>query len=166
MADNYGTVAGATAYFTARGKSAQWSAVANKDAALLVASETLDGRYGVLFSGSKSLGRAQAREWPRISAYDISLISILSTEIPIEVQYATYELALREGTLPGSLNVDFSAADVITEASVEGAVSVKFGEQSASNAQLLIPIVDQILAPLLVAFGVGSQIAGRAIRAW
>lgn len=167
MSENYGTVAGADAYHQARGNVA-WDGLdeTEKEPALLRASEWIDGNYSLMFPGWKTGDRNQVREWPRVYAFDIGLNSIGTHEIPREVERATYEAALREAVTPGALSVDFVAADVIRKASVEGAVSVEFGgDGSASAAQLVMPIVDAILAPILTGGRSGSALSGSRLRA-
>lgn len=169
MADFYGTVEAADAYHLARGNIV-WSGFdpANKQSALLRASEWIDGNYRLLFGGWKVGQRAQVREWPRQSAYDIYGYLIPSDSNPAEVDNATYEAALREAIQPGALSVDFVGADVIKKAAVSGAVSVEFGgDGSASAAQVIMPSVDAILAPILTGgeWGTGSGLAGSHVRA-
>lgn len=166
MADYYGTVAGADAYHLKRGNIV-WAGLdeAEKLAALLRTSEWLDGNYSELFPGWKTGYRTQVREWPRAYAYDRALQAIGDQEIPSEIERATYEAALREAAQPGALAVDFVAADVIKQASVEGAVSVTFGgSSSAADAQLNMPAVDAILAPILTGGGNASALSGSRYR--
>ena len=166
MADNYGTVAGADAYHSARGNIV-WAGLTEPEklAALLRASEWIDGNYRMLFPGWKVGNRAQVREWPRNSAYDVFAYLIDPTTVPTEVEMATYEAALREAISPGALSVDFTGADVIKKAAVEGAVSVEFcGDGSSASAQLVMPSVDAILAPILVAGGTGGGLSGSRVR--
>lgn len=90
----YGTVVDADAYHLARG-NAVWATKDQtaKEAALTTASDYVDS-FRNRFSGSKTGGRAQEREWPRTKAYDKSGEEIAPDEIPIEAQQATYEGAL------------------------------------------------------------------------
>lgn len=168
MPDHYGTVADADAYFSARG-NITWAGIDEDDkaSALIRASEWIDGNYRLLFPGWKVGARAQVREWPRVSAYDIYNYLIPSDSIPVEVANATYEAALREAVTPGALSVDFVAADVIKKASVDGAVSVEFGGSgSSADAQVSMPAVDAILAPILTGGGsLGSSLTGTRYRA-
>jgi len=167
MADNYGTVAGADAYHLARGNIV-WAGLDDTDEklpALLRASEWLDGNYRSLFPGWKVGSRDQVREWPRNWAVDNEGWSIPSTVIPGEVERATYEAALREAIQPGALALDFTGNDVIKQASVDGAVSVTFGgDGSVSGAQLSMPAVDAILAPILTGGNGASAISGSRVR--
>lgn len=166
MADNYGSIAGADAYHLVRG-NILWAGLDSDDktAALLRASEWLDGNYRSSFPGLKTGQRAQVREWPRSSAYDIYGYILPSNAVPVEVENGTYEAALREAATPGSLSVDFVGSDVIKQASVDGAVSVTFGgDGSASDAQVVMPSVDAILAPILTGNGSTGGLSGSRVR--
>ncbi|MBD9510004.1 hypothetical protein IB265_24830 [Ensifer sp. ENS10] len=101
----YGTLAGAQAYHEARGNMA-WNAGTGTDpqreAALLRASEALDGIYGPRFPGKKAT-RTQERAWPRVGAVDHCADEpIPENETPPEVETATYALGLAELVTPGS----------------------------------------------------------------
>lgn len=137
-------------------------------AALIVASVWLDGRMiGQLGSTLKTGGRAQERQWPRQGFVDGYGDAIGVNEVPREVEHATYEAAFRQLATPGALNVDFTLAKSYKSVSIDGAVSVTYaGASSADDAQLSIPIVDRILAPLLssVQATAVSSMSGRLIR--
>lgn len=153
----YGTEEGGLSYATERGRQAEWAAIANKEAALLIASEYIDANFGRLFSGWKTGERAQERQWPRTSAYandgSMWLILLPSDTVPVEVERATYELAMRVGN-GTALTVDFNASGSFKKAAVEGAVSVEFwGSGTAADAQTIFPIVNAILSPLFTANG-------------
>lgn len=178
MTDVYGTVEGFVAYHTERGNLT----LAAEDeteilAALLVASEWSDGTYGTLFPGWKTSGYAQDREWPRVDAYTLtgpyfngarSAEYFATDAIPREQINATYELAGKHLTTLGSLDIDYNASDAIKKASVDGAVSVEFvGASSYDAAQTVFPVVDKIMAPLLVGDGAisANALVGRKVRA-
>ncbi len=169
MADFYGTAAGYTAYALAREYDVPASTEDEIEAALLVASEWLDGRYSSVWvnSGTFKTGqRAQVREWPRNSYVDVYGYPIGSTEIPREIENATYEAAIRQLANPGSLMVDYTPGKY-KEVAVEGAVSVVYaGFTSAYDTQLNIPIIDGILYPLTAAYGGGnfSALTGHVYR--
>lgn len=167
MGDFYGTAAGFKAYHIARGNDVPAEAVddATVEEWLLVASEWLDGRYRSSFPGLKVGMRDQLREWPRNSAFDIYGYVVPSTSVPREVENATYEAALRQGQKAGALSVDYTPAKY-KRAAVDGAVSVEYaGFASAFDAQTQIPIVDQILAPILTGCGNVSALSGSTVRA-
>jgi hypothetical protein len=163
MPDFYGTVAAADAYHAARANAAWTGEDVAKQAALLRASVYIDGRYrkllasGVwqsLFPGVKTEGRGQAREWPRTGAEDYEGHAIPSDQVPVEVEQATYEAALRELVEPGSLSPDFVAASTVKRQKVgpiEEEFSVAAGEDGAASVRPVISIIDEMIAPVLVA---------------
>lgn len=153
---NYGDATGFTAYFTARGKtvSGSWH-TADINAALLVASEWIDGIYGPSFIGHKTGGFTQEREWPRTGAQARatgvwgSYYNFPTDVIPDEVKNATYEAAYRQLSTPGSLSVDYTPAKY-KKLSIDGAVSLEYAQFSnAAETQTKLTIVDTILALLL-----------------
>lgn len=163
MPDFYGTVAGADAYNAARANAAWTGDDMAKQAALLRASVYIDGRYrkllssGVwvsLFPGTKTAGRAQSREWPRTGAQDYEGTPLPSDQVPIEIEYATYEAAWRELSSPGSLSPDFVASQTIKREKV-GPLETEFATgtiaDGASSVRPVITIIDEIIAPVLVA---------------
>lgn len=165
MTDIYGTRTEADAYHSERGNAA-WALATTtvRDAALILASEWIDGKYRASFPGWKTGLRAQEREWPRTGAYDRERHDIATTEIPIEAKNATYEAALREVTTPGSLLTDYTMGKRISSVTVVGAVSVQYeGLSSALDLQLSIPVVDRILAPILTG-AVASSLVGQFVR--
>lgn len=167
MDDFYGTAAGFRVYHVARGNDVPAEAV-DDDVVLewlLVASEWLDGRYQASFPGLKVGMRAQLREWPRNSAFDIYCYAISSATVPREVENATYEAALRQGVEAGSLSVDYTPGKY-KRAAVDGAVSVEYAAfNSAWDTQKQISIVDTILYPILTGNGNVSALSGSTVRA-
>lgn len=163
MPDFYGTVAAADAYHAARANAAWTGDDVAKQAALIRASVYIDGRYrkllasGVwqsLFPGVKTEGRGQAREWPRTGAEDYEGHSIQSDQVPVEVEQATYEAAMRELVEPGSLSPDFVAASTVKRQKVgpiEEEFSVAAGADGAASVRPVISIIDEMIAPVLVA---------------
>lgn len=167
MVDFYGTAAGFRSYHIARGNDVPAEAADDDEAILewlLVASEWVDARFASSFGGLKVGLREQVREWPRTGAWDIYGYSIASDTIPNEVVRATYEAALRQG-VSSSLTIDYTPGKY-KRVSVDGAVSVDFASfNSAFDMQLQIPIVGQILAPILTGRGNVSSLSGDAVRA-
>lgn len=160
----YGTFAGYVAYWAERGTTVL-SLQPAVEAGLLVASEYLDGNYRRMFPGQKTGLRAQAREWPRNGAYDYIMQTIQSDEIPDEMIRATYETASRQLATPGSLRTDSTLGTSIQSVAVSGAVSVVYaGAARVEDLQLSIPVVDAILAPILLGGTSLSQISGAAMR--
>jgi hypothetical protein len=150
MAASYGTRAEADAYFTERGISA-WATAPEeaRGAALIRGSAYVDGRYRNRFPGRKAGGRAQELEWPRVDAVDVSGEQIAENEVPVEVEYAAYETALRELTAPGSLSPDIIPGSIKKKVRVEGAVEVEYAAGRAKDMMPVLAAVDGLLAPLL-----------------
>lgn len=157
----YGTTAGADTYHAARGNDA-WALLSEpaKAAALQRGTDYVDGRcrwqlpsgrWESMFPGEKVGGRAQEREWPRIGAVDYAGNAIDSSEVPREVDHATYEAALREGAAPGSLSPDFVPSAQVTKEKVGpveiGYASPQAGDNSTPNRPI-VPLIDAILAPV------------------
>lgn len=147
----YGSASGFTTYHEDRGRTVpdSWTD-AVIEAALLVASEWVDNRYGDLFMGFKTDGFLQEREWPRTSAYtNTEPVYVFSTnEIPDRVVHAAYEAAFREATTQGSLYVDYDPSKY-KSVSISGALSVDYNQNlSVSEVQKQIQIVEQLLKPL------------------
>ena len=163
MPDFYGTVAEADSYHQARANTAWAGDEVAKQAALLRASVYIDGRYrkllasGVwqsLFPGVKTEGRGQAMEWPRTGAYDYEGNPIPADQVPVEVEQATFEAALREIVEPGSLSPDFVSASMVKREKVgplETEVAVSVGADAAGSVRPVISIIDEMIAPVLVA---------------
>ena len=182
----YATTTDATSYFALRGQSTEWSAVADQAAALYSASQYIDlryrsrlgtGRWKSMFSGVRAGGRAQDQEWPRVDAIDYGGNDIDPSSIPLEVQHATIEAALREGTNPGSLLPDYNPAENRLPTSEQiGTLKVSYGNkmtyENVTNLQPgqvdvsptvpIFPEIDAIIAPVLT--GVGGVVAMNVIR--
>lgn len=161
MPDYYGTLAGAEAYHAARGNAA-WSGDEQVLLAALVrASSFVDGlgtklpepgKAVLAFPGRKVGGRSQLLQWPRAGAIDRNGDTIDPDLVPVEVEYATYEAALRELTAPGSLRPDYVAAQAVKREKV-GPLETEFFGSADDGADAVLPvlsIVDQLLAPLMV----------------
>jgi hypothetical protein len=121
--------------------------------ALLRASMYIDGKYRGRFYGTKAGGRSQFREWPRSDAQDASGEAIDYTEIPIEIEQATYEAAFREAQSPGYLLPDYVQTERVTSERV-GPLAVSYADNqvlSAGDTYPVIGVIDGILAPLLKA---------------
>ncbi|KRG47348.1 hypothetical protein ARC20_03185 [Stenotrophomonas panacihumi] len=159
----YGTLEGADGYHAARGNTA-WGEGSNeaRTAALVRATDYIDGRYRYLlpsgrwasmFPGVRTEGRGQPNEWPRTGAVDYDGNELPIDLVPDEVERATYEAAVRELTEPGSLSPDFVASAQVTREKV-GPIDVTYaaaeGEGTATPNRPVVPVIDEILAPLLL----------------
>lgn len=157
--DHYGTLEGADTYHAARGR-AEWGNASADDrtAALVRGSDYIDQRYrgpvgecaGQSFPGTKTGGRAQEREWPRTGATDRSGNPIDWAEIPVEVERAAFEAALRELLQPGSLSPDYIASELVTREKV-GPIDISYEGKVESGVpnRPFVTVVDEILAPVL-----------------
>jgi len=159
----YGTLEGADTYHHDRGNAA-WTTGTDeaRTAALVRGTDYIDGRYRVLlatgrwvsmFPGVRTAGRGQANEWPRTGARDNDGSPLPADQVPMEVERATYEAALREHASPGSLSPDYVASSAVTKEKV-GPVEVSYAEAAASVGgqppnRPQVPLIDGILAPLL-----------------
>lgn len=146
----YGTRVAADSYHTARLNAAWTGSDAVKEAALLRASDWIDGQYEYRFPGYPLTGSAQDRSWPRSDAFDRG--GMIVTGIPLRIEYATYEAALREIVTPGSLSPDYVASQIVTKEKV-GAIEVQYADAASAGSSGLVPMltaIDNILAPLLM----------------
>jgi hypothetical protein len=169
MADYYGNAADFVAYCAARAYPldglASPSPSEDIDAALLVASEYIDNVYRSRFSGTKAAGRSQEREWPRADATDAAGEEIDYTEVPVEIERATYEAAFRHLENPGSLMPDYVAAERVSSERV-GSLAVTYATSvnlKASDAWPIIGTIEGILAPLIGAL-TPTSLFGEATR--
>ncbi|WP_341959189.1 DnaT-like ssDNA-binding protein [Pseudomonas sp. RC10] len=161
MPDFYGSVDAADAYHSARANAAWAGEPAAKQAALIRASAYIDGKYQAqnsngrwesLFSGTKAGGRSQSLQWPRNDATDNEGHSIPSDEVPIEIEQATYEAALREIVTPGSLSPDYVATTAIKRQKLD-VLEIEYQAPAAAPGIVptrpVITVVDELVAPLL-----------------
>jgi hypothetical protein len=167
MSDHYGTLAGADNYHAER-LTAWTGSDADKTAALVRGSQYVDGiaqkplksgRWVCLFTGNKADGRAQVLQWPRRDAYDNDGSDIGVTEVPIEVEHATYEAALRELIAPGSLSPDYVPASRVKREKVD-VIETEYADAPASNglpsanpSRPVVTVVLELLAPVMRAGG-------------
>jgi hypothetical protein len=149
MADFYGTIADADAYYSARLNAGWTGEDTAKTAALIRASSWIDATYGARFGGIRTGGREQLLAWPRTNACDGSGEAINSDAVPIEVERAVYEAALRELTAPGSLSPDIIPGSIKKRVRVEGAVEIEYAAGRAKDMMPILAAVDGLLAPLL-----------------
>lgn len=155
MADYYGTEANADQYHTARGNAAWTGSSAVKVAALTRASQYIDGMGQCdgmsLFPGTKTEGRAQYLAWPRTGATDFSGAAILSDEVPIEVQYATYEAALRELVTPGSLSPDYVPGQQVKREKVD-VLETEYTTpaEGVNPVRPVVSVIMDMLAPVMM----------------
>lgn len=161
MPDFYGSVAAADAYHAARANTAWTGEEMAKQAALIRASAYIDGKYQFqnacgrwesLFPGVKTGGRAQTLQWPRTGATDNENSTIPPDEVPVEIEQATYEAALREIVTPGSLSPDYVASGAIKRQKVD-VLEIEYQTAAADAGAVptrpVITVIDEMIAPLL-----------------
>lgn len=163
----YGSAAEFQTYHIARGRTIpeSWDD-ALIEAALLVASEWLDDKYGDRFYGFPTDGYTQARQWPRTLAYTNTYPVYVfdPAEIPSEVVEAAYEVAWREANDQGCLSVDFTPSKY-NSVSVDGAVYVNYDSSlNAQDVQKQIEPVERILKDLFDPRKHSSGLSGGSSR--
>ncbi|HEV8077511.1 MAG TPA: DnaT-like ssDNA-binding protein [Marinobacter sp.] len=153
MTTFYGSEAGADAYHTERGNTAWSGTAAEKEAALLRASEYIDWAFLASWRedrfGYRTAGRSQDREWPRTDAYvwtEWTWVVLPDNEVPIEVINATYEAALLEIGTPGYFTPDYTPGKAVKRAAVSGAVSVEYW---SDDQYPVVRKIGLVLSPLL-----------------
>lgn len=149
-ANSYVLVAEADLYFADRGVGT-WATLntAQKQAALVKATDYLDQRYGSRYVGVK-YSATQSLEWPRLdSNFD-------TDEIPPKLKYACFEYALRASAAelaPDPL-MDAAGVSMVTTRVAAGPVEQEFqpvGGYSASVKTLRpYPAADMYLRGLVV----------------
>lgn len=166
----YGNAADFITYHESRGRTVPGTWDTDKiEAALLVASEWLDDRYDLLWTGYAVDGYDQERKWPRTVAVTNTFpqVTIPDDVIPERVEHATYEAAFREATTTGALNVDFTQQKY-KSVRVDGAIGVEYNlnVSQSSDAQLDIPVIERLMLPLLDPEGQGtfSPLSGKGER--
>lgn len=168
MSNFYGSATAFKTYHTGRGRTVPvgWSD-ANIEVALLVASEWLDSAYDQLWFGYAKDGFTQVRKWPRTGAQTNTdpIYVFEDTITPDQIAYATYEAAFRELTTTGSLTLDYSPQKY-KSASVSGAVSVEYiVPNDASDLQLQIPVIGDLMKPLIdPRRGISGSLSGSLVR--
>lgn len=127
----------------------------------------LDARFRSGFSGKKTGGRSQAREWPRTGASDVECNEIDPNEVPVEVLNSTFEAALRELANPGYLSPDYVASQRVVSESV-GPISTTYSDKDVITAEDMRPVVtliDDIMSSLLGNVEATPVLVGRSRRA-
>lgn len=160
----YGTADGFVTYFTERNKDVTPYDDAEINAALIVASEWIDGVYGSTFVGRKTGGFLQENEWPRVNAtvFDgegdfANYYTFPDNTVPTEVIRATYEAAFRQLVSPGTLNPDYTP-NKYKRVAIDGAISVEYTQFSnASETILSISNIDMLLYKLLDRSNAGAM---------
>lgn len=161
----YGTAAAFTSYHTERGRDVSEYDEAAISVALLVASEWLDGSFGHRWPGYKVGDRnQQVRDWPRSWVQDREGYPVDAETVPVEIENATYEAALRHLTDPTGLLVDHTD-DRYRRVSIDGAIAVEYRGLNAMQVQKQFPVIGNILAPIMEGGGNLSALSSGIVRA-
>lgn len=153
-ANSYVSVADADAYHTLR-QNTTWTDLAiaaDKEAALVKATDFLDERYGGSFKGRRKTD-VQALGWPRSEVYDATGDAI--TGVPELVKRATYEAALR--AVSGELNPDLDRGGLVKRTKV-GDLEVEYADHAPGSTEYRR--IDEILRPYLH----GGKLSARVVR--
>lgn len=146
--DGYGTDAEFNAYVASMGVTLPPGV--NVAAARLRASVWLDSKYESRFPGTRTDGFTQDRAWPRTGAQTRSGVPIPPDVVPLAVVYASYEAAIREAKLPGSLSPDYVAGQVIKRKKV-GPLEKEFAVSGTiADVTPVIGVIDGMLTDYLL----------------
>lgn len=162
-ADALVSLAFVDAYHTAKGNTTWTGTDALKENAIRRATDFLCNSY--TWKGLRTHGRSQALMWPRAGAYDQEGYGIPPDQIPIEIQNATAEVALRELVTPGAMNPDFVASDLVKKETI-GPMSVEYALTSVSaDAQRPVLLIVRDMIGQFLDSAAGNSIVGSSFRA-
>jgi hypothetical protein len=161
-ADGFISVAYADSYHTAQGTSTWTGEDADKETAIRRATEYLSA--SMPWDGLRTRGRNQALAWPRSGMIDRDGNGIDSDVIPVELQKATAEIALRELVEPGAMSPDYTASEAVRSEKI-GPMSVEYADvpNSADARRPVLVLVRDLLGAFLRP-GASSMISGRVLR--
>lgn len=155
-ANSYVSVEDADSYLASVGASTWTGTDEAKEAALIRATQYIDGKFRGSWNGRKLNGRSQALDWPRYGATDCDGNSIDQT-IPVEIVKATCEAALRELTSPFSLSPDVVEG---TQKTLVGVDSLRWETNTtktgADAMRPVLTVVEDILSGLICS-GLSNQ---------
>lgn len=162
-ADALASLAFVDAYHLALGNSTWTGDDADKEAAIRRATAFMSNSYS--WQGIRTSGRSQGLAWPRSGVVDQEGYGIDSDEIPIEVQNAVAEIALRELVTPGTMNPDFTQSETVKREKV-GSLEVEYLNSSTSaDAQRPVLLVVRDMISQFLVNGGTNTISGRTVRA-
>jgi len=146
-------VATALSYFSDRGNSV-WLAlsVTQQEQALRKATDYMERVYKSQWQGLR-VNNTQALDWPRVGV-TANGYYVLSTIVPVPVQRACVELALR--AVSGELQIDLTQQKTSTKV---GDIEVTFDKFSPLATQY--PLVTALLQPY---FGLSSGLVHKVVR--
>lgn len=149
-ATSYLSVEDADAYFVDQGAPAAWtsSTADEKRAALILAAQYLDARFGRRWRGRRrTIG--QKRDWPRVAVVDLDGYEVAFDSVPVGVREAAAEVALeaRKGTV--LFPTEKKAGEVKSLAISAGPLSKSTTYQGTQSSQPRFPKVEGLLVGLL-----------------
>lgn len=160
-ADSYVSLDDAISYCTLRGLTFAASPSALGEAALIRGSTAIDARYTASYPGYRKAGRDQGLQWPRAAAYDVGGWLVRDDQIPIEIQYATIEAAVREFADPNSMMPDLERGGQI-ESIRAGSVGITYS--ATASARTTFSLIDGLLINILSGIGSGNGLFGALVR--
>ena len=149
--ESYISVADADTYHTDYTDSSDWSSAidAVKERVLRRATLVIDARFVLRWKGSR-FTENQALDWPRHSVEDPSGFFVLTTTIPVNLQRATAELALKEITETDGIIPDLDNDGIIKREKIKvGPIESDIEYQGGSSPETKFTVVDKLLRELL-----------------
>lgn len=161
-ADALITLVFADNYHTAKGTTTWTGEDSLKEAAIRRATAFLSNSY--TWQGVRTKGRSQALAWPRSGVVDQEGYGIAASEIPIEIQNAVAEIALRELVTPGAMTPDFKASDLVKREKV-GPIETEYAlsNVTADSQRPVLTVVRDMVSQFMCREA-SSSIAGRSVR--
>lgn len=161
-ANSYASKVQADTYHANRANAAWTGTDAAKEAALIRATQWLDGRYRSSFPGTRTNGREQALAWPRSGVVDEFGASIDSAAIPAEIMLATCEAAIHELVSPGILSPVVTPSQQKVLIGVGSLTWKPLGSSGVQSSLPVITAVDGILSGLFSVNHGSSSFLARA----
>lgn len=147
-ANSYIAVAFADDYWADRGDTT-WAALttAEKESLLIRASSFLDAAYYQHYRGQRKT-QEQGLAWPRTGVTDCDGFAVADNVVPLPVQKATAELALKANST-AELMPDSSTTGQVIEETVD-VLTVRYSDKWRASSQVVYRMADALLAPLLL----------------
>lgn len=143
--DSFASVADADAYFANYGVPTGWT-TCEKEIALRLATQYIESVYSLLWVGQRAI-QTQSLSWPRINAFAIDGLLILSNIVPSLVKTATIILAGKSlGTtlIPGDVSPGIASESVSV-----GPISESITYAGTKPVTARYPEVDALLRSLI-----------------
>lgn len=151
-------------YHSDRGNATWTGQDADKEAAIRRASAFLDASFH--WKGYKINGRDQAMPWPRSGVVDKEGYPVAANVVPVEIQRASAEIALKELVSQGSMTPEFVASERIKSEKVGSlATTYDLTRSDPESVRPVLLIVQDLIAGLLEGGAETSYLFGEAARA-